>query len=565
MSTITPDTASMVSYPFLEGGGEMGELTRKFDWSKTSIGSPDQWPQSLRTILGVLLNSRYPMFLWWGPDLIQFYNDAYRPSLGNMGKHPTALGQHGEACWPEIWETIKPLIDKVLKDGEATWSENQLIPIYRNGHLENVYWTFGYSPVKDESGNIGGVLVVCNETTNQVLQHQKLEENKDKLAFAVEAAELATFDFNPLTNQFTANDRYTAWFGIPADEDVDNSLSIGVIAEADQERVMKALQHALDHSLNEKFDIEFTIEPPGKPSRILRGKGKAWFNEDNIAYRFTGTLQDVTAHVLFRNQLAENEAILQARVEERTTELASAIEDLKRSNIQLEEFAHAASHDLKEPIRKISFFTNRLKVQLAANLTENDQDVFDRIERASKRMNILIEDLLKYSEVSQVQLEQEEIDLNEKMRNILTDLELIIEEKQAEIEVQKLPTVKGYRRQLQQLFYNLLTNSLKYNLPGVPPKIVIKSEEVMGEEANLMPGKKYSKLSVTDNGIGFDQQYATKIFQMFQRLHGKTTYEGTGIGLAIARKVVENHNGKIVAESVPGHGATFTVYLPSEG
>src|SRR6476660_8582108 len=143
MSTITPDTASMVSYPFLEGGGEMGELTRKHDWSKTSIGSPDNWPQSLRTMLGVLLNSRYPMFLWWGPDLIQFYNDAYRPSLGNAGKHPTALGQQAEDCWPEIWDTIKPLIDKVLKDGEATWSENQLIPIYRNGHLENVYWTFG--------------------------------------------------------------------------------------------------------------------------------------------------------------------------------------------------------------------------------------------------------------------------------------------------------------------------------------------------------------------------------------------------------------------------------------
>ncbi len=146
-------------YPFLEGGGEMGELTRKFDWSKTSIGSPEQWPSGLRTMVNVVLTSRFPMFLWWGKDLVQFYNDAYRPSLGMDGKHPAALGSTGLQTWPEIWDHIYPLIQNVLSGGRAPWRENEYLPIYRNGKLENVYWTFRYSPVRTDTGEIAGVLL----------------------------------------------------------------------------------------------------------------------------------------------------------------------------------------------------------------------------------------------------------------------------------------------------------------------------------------------------------------------------------------------------------------------
>ena len=161
----------------------MGRLTREFDWSGTVIGGPDTWSQSLLTTVSIILNSRFPMFLWWGSGLIQFYNDAYRPSLGNNGKHPKALGQSGEDCWPEIWPVIKPLIDQVLTTGEPTWSEDQLIPIYRNNRLEDVYWTFGYSAVNDETGKPAGVLVICNETTNNVLAKQQLEKSEELFRF----------------------------------------------------------------------------------------------------------------------------------------------------------------------------------------------------------------------------------------------------------------------------------------------------------------------------------------------------------------------------------------------
>src|SRR5688572_6977958 len=151
---------------FLSYPGEMAAIMLAKDWTMTAMGPPETWPKSLQTILGVVLHSKFPMFLWWGPDLICFYNDAYRPSLGQDGKHPSILGMKAVDAWTEIWDIIKPLIDQVLNGGDAVWSENQLIPIFRNGKIEDVYWTFGYSPVNDDSGKISGVLVTCTETTD---------------------------------------------------------------------------------------------------------------------------------------------------------------------------------------------------------------------------------------------------------------------------------------------------------------------------------------------------------------------------------------------------------------
>ena len=165
---------------FLAKGGKMGELTRAKDWSKTVLGPVETWPQSLRTTLGLILNSKFPMFLFWGPEHICFYNDAYRPSLGNDGKHPLILGEKGADSWPEIWDFIKPLIDQVLLEGESTWHEDQLLPIYRNGKVEDVYWTFSYTPVNNESGKPTGVLVICNETTDKVNLVKKLEDSNKR-------------------------------------------------------------------------------------------------------------------------------------------------------------------------------------------------------------------------------------------------------------------------------------------------------------------------------------------------------------------------------------------------
>ena len=162
--------AKPMALNFLNGGGEMGAIIRAYDWASTPLGPPGAWPQPLKTAVRLLLSTGHPMFLWWGPDLIQFYNDAYRQSIGPE-RHPSAIGQKGRDCWAEIWEIIGPQIGQVMSGGGPTWHENQLVPITRNGRREDVYWTYSYGPVDDESApnGVGGVLVVCNETTQVVL------------------------------------------------------------------------------------------------------------------------------------------------------------------------------------------------------------------------------------------------------------------------------------------------------------------------------------------------------------------------------------------------------------
>lgn len=244
------------------------------------------------------------------------------------------------------------------------------------------------------------------------------------------------------------------------------------------------------------------------------------------------------------------------------------VDELRRSNANLEEFAHAASHDLKEPVRKVHFFTDRLKSTLAGRLDATETQLLERIETATDRMRLLIDDLLEYSHLNQHSREMEPINLNKKLQLVLTDLEILIQEKEAAISVGELPTVIGFRRQLQQLFQNLISNALKYSKPGVKPTVEISARTVSGADVdlNFSPVEKqktFHLIEVRDNGIGFDQGDAERIFNMFQRLHGKGEYSGTGVGLAIAKKVVINHGGHIWAESKPGEGATFKLLLPA--
>jgi len=303
------------SLSFLKGDGEAVELIHTVDWAKTAVGDPSTWPQSLRTTLNIILNSRFPMFLWWGPELIQFYNDAYRPSFGNQGKHPTAMGQRGEECWPEIWPVIKPLIDHVRATGLSTWSEDQLIPIYRNGQLEDVYWTFSYSPVGDENGDIAGVLVTCSETTDKVESLKILTESKADLEFTIDSAELGIWDLNPFTNKFTGNSRLKQWFGISGDLEIDLALAIDVIAETDREKVTAAIQSAMQIESGGNYDITYSIiHPHSKAERIVRARGKALFNTQGQAYRFNGILQDITIETISRRALAESEKSFRALI-----------------------------------------------------------------------------------------------------------------------------------------------------------------------------------------------------------------------------------------------------------
>ncbi len=280
---------------FLQGGGEMGQIINDKDWSSHSLGKPENWPVALKVTISNILKTAFPKFVFWGSDLICFYNDAYRPSLGKDGKHPSILGETAAFAWPEIWDTIEPLIHQVLTTGKPTWSENQLIPIYRNGRIENVYWTFSYSALLGDDENISGILVTCTETTEAVLNLKKLKESEDLLKFAIDAAELGTWDYSPQTGKFSGNQRLKNWFGIDKEFEIDLSTAIEAIHVKDRTRVTKAIQDALKGVNGGKYDITYSIvNIQSKELKIVRALGRSWFNENGEVYRFNGTLHDVT-------------------------------------------------------------------------------------------------------------------------------------------------------------------------------------------------------------------------------------------------------------------------------
>ncbi|GAB4027214.1 ATP-binding protein [Spirosoma koreense] len=282
---------------------------------------------------------------------------------------------------------------------------------------------------------------------------------------------------------------------------------------------------------------------------------------------------EVTELVQASQALADSEsryrqlsAELDEQVQQRTEQLQLSVYDLQRSNENLQQFAYIASHDLQEPLRKIQSFGDLLRDKYADRLGEGSQHL-ERMQTAASRMSTLIRDLLSFSRISTRQASTELIALPDLIEDVLVDLEITIGEAGATVQVAPLPTIMGDRSQLSQLFQNLLSNALKFHKPGIAPLITIQEHTVAATD--LPPAVKpsrlaalYHRIDVSDNGIGFDEKYVDRIFQVFQRLHGRNQYPGTGIGLAICAKVVTNHGGSLIATSRPGEGATFSVYLP---
>ncbi|MBK7131110.1 MAG: hypothetical protein IPM74_11130 [Crocinitomicaceae bacterium] len=247
-------------------------------------------------------------------------------------------------------------------------------------------------------------------------------------------------------------------------------------------------------------------------------------------------------------------------IQQQQRDVLKLTEELKVSNADLEQFAYVASHDLQEPLRKIQSFGDRILITEKSNLSEKGQDYFDRMMNASSRMQTLINDLLTYSRLSTGNNPFVKIDLNEVLHEVLDDLELVIEKSGAKIETEKLPHIAADRTQIKQLFQNLISNSIKFRKENEAPLIKLQCREIQ-DSASL---KNKIEITVTDNGIGFDSKYAEKVFQFFQRLEGKK-YEGSGIGLAVCRKIAVRHGGNIAVQSEAGTGTTFIINLPVGG
>ena len=300
------------------------------------------------------------------------------------------------------------------------------------------------------------------------------------------------------------------------------------------------------------------ITKPVDPD-LLMLKVKMFFKLYQQQNELKATRDLLAKEIEIRKEAQEN---LEVKVNERTRELLDKNEELELKNHELQQFAWVVSHDLKEPIRKIEIFIRLLKEKFVPD-DSLAVDYIDRTIRASERMTKLISDLLEYSRLSSDAV-PESINLNDLVAEVLSDLDYQAEQKNAQIIVQTLPTLSAVPSQIRQIFQNLIGNAIKFSRPEAAPQISIDCERIAEKtfDSTVSETGDYYQISVSDNGIGFEEIYLDKIFVIFQRLNDRESYEGTGIGLAIAKKIIEKHNGLITAKSTPGEGSVFKIILP---
>lgn len=279
-------------------------------------------------------------------------------------------------------------------------------------------------------------------------------------------------------------------------------------------------------------------------------------NEKEIIQRWIGFIVDVNADVQVEQTLKDNQELklVQKQLFENQEELQRKIVELNRSNYELEQFAHLASHDLQEPLRKLFFYSDVLKKRYSHVIDGQGVSMLQNMTLAAARMKELINDLLSYSQLQQQKLVFENVDLNAVMDDITREMELVIKEKNATIEIALLPSINGNPLRLRQLFSNLISNALKYSKKEIPPQIQVTSVNMDDQVA----------VSIRDNGIGFEEEFCEKIFGLFERLHTRDKFPGTGIGLSICKRIAELHHGSISARSVPNEFSVFEVVLPLE-
>ncbi len=303
----------------------------------------------------------------------------------------------------------------------------------------------------------------------------------------------------------------------------------------------------------EPYEMEYRIRDRHGNYRWFLGRAVPVRNTEGKILKWFGTCTDIHER---KNRSEELEELVQQRTRE-----------LERSNDDLKQFAHVASHDLKEPMRKIRMFSSRLKDDYSGSIAKEGQGYLDKIQEAAGRMSAMIDGVLNYSVATNADHHFEWIDLNNVIEHIRQDLELVIQQKEASIEYNVLPRIYGINVLIYQLFYNLINNALKFSKPGEKNHITINVKKVKGFEVNgssgLIPGKDYISIEIKDQGIGFDMDDTEKMFQLFSRLNSKDKYEGTGLGLALCKKIALRHNGNIIAQGKENEGASFNVFLPA--
>ncbi len=413
---------------------------------------------------------------------------------------------------------------------------------FRLRNAAGIYsWYIGRNvPLKDSGGKVSGWFGSATDIQN-IKKSEELRRNvADRLQLALEAGHLGSYEYDLSTGKLVSTTQHKENYGYSENDAFNIDLLKATVIPEDRHLI--ETEASRQKNGQTVYSTEYRVRLKSGSLRWIKSLGRLILDKNGEAQKIVGISIDITELKQFAEELGK-------QVNERTMEL-------QRSNEDLIQFAHVASHDLKEPVRKIRTFAGRLAHEFGDTLPEKGNLYLDKIQKATSRMFSMIEGVLNYSMHGVLEESFGHVDLNKIIAQIKSDLELVIEQKKATITSGQLPVVHANSILMYQLFYNLINNSLKFSKPNEPPVITINCVEAQ------MSNKNYSRIELSDNGIGFEREFEHKIFETFSRLHPKDEYEGTGLGLALCKKIVDRHGGFIFAQGMPGKGATFTVLLP---
>ena len=560
---------------FLSGGGEMGARMRAFDWSTSPVGPAADWPQSLKTAVSICIGSRYPIVIWWGnPEYTMFYNDGYIPVLG-VTKHPGWLGRSGKECWKEIWSTVGPMLEGVFETGVATWSEDLLLVMERNIPREENYFTFSYSPIRDDEGKVPGIFCACYESTGQVIGGRRLKTLRDLGRTVIEGksaeeackAAARTLDGNPhdvpfallyLLDDGAKNARLIATTGFkdaPAAA-IPEQVSLSDSAAWPFHQVFKTGSGEIVSDLTARFGalpggpwpespeaayvlpiaVPGIVKPTGflvaglSPRRVVDADYRSFF--DLIA-----------GHV--------GTAIANARAYQEERKRAEALAEIDRAKTT---FFSNVSHEFRTPL---TLMLGPLEEALTeARLLPYVRDRLDVAHRNSVRLLKLVNTLLDFSriEAGRIEAVYERVDLCTFTQELASVFRSTIEKAGLNLIIDCQPLsapVYVDREMWEKIVFNLLSNAFKFTFEG-EIRVTLREKDERVE------------LAVSDTGTGIPEAELQHLFERFHRVKGARgrSYEGSGIGLALVQQLVKLHGGTVSVVSEVERGSTFTVSVP---
>lgn len=571
--TATTEASSPPAWSrYLQGGGEMGERMRALNWHETSLGPPDTWPQSLRTIVRMMLDSRYAMWMAWGPELIFFCNDAYLPTLGL--KRDWALGSRSERVWAEVWEYAYPRIRHVLDHGEATWDEGLLLALERSGFPEETYHTFSYSPVHDDDMRVAGMLCVVTEVTDRVVGERRLRALRDLAAGSMGAGDvddcarrvgqvLADFGLDlPYSALYlTESDgrhvrRLHCTGSAPTDACVPERLSLDLPPQGWPLAALYQEQAAQDMPPLQPLSLDWPGDPWPEPvanALLLPLKGTGQGLSGFLLAGCSPRRPLDEAYRSFLNlvggQIASALADAMAyEAERRRAESLAALDRAKTT------FFSNVSHEFRTPL---TLMTGPLEDLLAApDLPADLRERLNLVLRNAGRLHRLVNSLLDFSriEAGRAQAKFQETDLPTLTRDLASTFRSAMQRAKLDyvVDCEDFARPAWVDREMwEKIVLNLLSNAFKFTLEGQVTVRLRQQEDAL-------------TLEVADTGVGIPAKELPRVFERFHRVAGAEgrTHEGSGIGLALVQELVRLHGGRIEASSVQGEGTLFRVWMP---